>query len=198
MYVKISLSLWATRPWGGGSIYYYKTEQPTKPQHLLFGICCKSSRELPLPFPLLCPLLPFPSFPPSPFPPSLLFFLFLFFFEIESFYGILDGNVLCRPGWPISASWGLGLKRCVTARGWVFFIRTFILNIFNNVYNYVHIYAGRCWWKPNLSDPLGLELEVIVNCLIWMLGTELGSSGRAILTVYHWAILSTQSQGFFF
>lgn len=79
VYVKISLSLWATRPWGGGSIYYYKTEQPTKPQHLLFGICCKSSGELSLPFPFFAPfslslLFSFsPSFLPFPLPPSLPF-----------------------------------------------------------------------------------------------------------------------------
>lgn len=38
-----------------------------------------------------------------------------------------------------------------------------------------------------MSDPLELELEVVATCLVWVLGTEFGSSGRTAGTLNHWA-----------
>lgn len=34
--------------------------------------------------------------------------------------------------------------------------------------------------EPEASDPLELELQTAVGCLIWMLETELGSLARAV------------------
>lgn len=33
-----------------------------------------------------------------------------------------------------------------------------------------------------VSDVLELELQIVVSCLDWMLGTELGSSSKAVCT----------------
>lgn len=49
------------------------------------------------------------------------------------------------------------------------------------MYAYMWEYAPECWylWKPEASDPLELELQAAVIYLVWILGVELGSSGRA-------------------
>jgi hypothetical protein len=36
--------------------------------------------------------------------------------------------------------------------------------------------------------PLGMELEMVVSHLMWVLGTKLGSSGRAVSALNHPAI----------
>lgn len=48
------------------------------------------------------------------------------------------------------------------------------------VYKGVHMCAG-AFWRPEegASDPLKLELWVVISCLTWVLGSELGSSVRA-------------------
>lgn len=40
---------------------------------------------------------------------------------------------------------------------------------------YISIYL----WKPEASDPLELEFQAAVIYLVWILGVDLGSSGRA-------------------
>lgn len=38
------------------------------------------------------------------------------------------------------------------------------------------------------SEPLELELRPLVNCLIWVLGMEVGSSGVAVYILSHRAV----------
>jgi hypothetical protein len=37
-----------------------------------------------------------------------------------------------------------------------------------------------CLWRQRASDPLELELQAVVSCLMWVLETEPGSSARAV------------------
>ena len=39
---------------------------------------------------------------------------------------------------------------------------------------------ARWSWRPEALDPLELELHVFVRCPAWVLGTELGSSIKAV------------------
>lgn len=47
-----------------------------------------------------------------------------------------------------------------------------------SVYGYVYMHVVACKSQERGSDPLELELQEPVSCLIWMLGTEFISSGR--------------------
>lgn len=39
--------------------------------------------------------------------------------------------------------------------------------------------------QKNVLDPLELELQATVSCSMWLLGTELGSSQRAVNVLRH-------------
>ena len=39
--------------------------------------------------------------------------------------------------------------------------------------------------QKSVLDPLELEFQVVMSCPMWMLGTELGFSGRAPATLNH-------------
>lgn len=47
-----------------------------------------------------------------------------------------------------------------------------------------------CRNQERVSDPPELELQALVGCPIWVLGTELGSSTKAASTLNHWTISS--------
>lgn len=46
----------------------------------------------------------------------------------------------------------------------------------------------RCHWRPKALEPLELELETVVSCPVWVLGTKLKSYGRATSTLSFWVI----------
>ena len=46
---------------------------------------------------------------------------------------------------------------------------------------YVYIYVRVCASVPRDPPPPELELQVVVNCLIWVLRTELRSPGKAAI-----------------
>lgn len=46
--------------------------------------------------------------------------------------------------------------------------------------SYVHMSTGTWWGQKRVVDPRELRLEAIVSQLARMLGTELGSSARAV------------------
>lgn len=46
------------------------------------------------------------------------------------------------------------------------------------------------------SDPVELEFQVVVRGLRWMLGTELGFSGRAAKALKYWAIFPAKTSDF--
>lgn len=54
--------------------------------------------------------------------------------------------------------------------------------------HYVHVEAYR--GQRRVSDPLELELQVVVSCLRWMLGTEPMCSARAVSTLSHQVLSS--------
>lgn len=41
----------------------------------------------------------------------------------------------------------------------------------------------QCLWSLEAPDPQELELQAVVRCLLWMLGTELRASERAVCTL---------------
>lgn len=53
---------------------------------------------------------------------------------------------------------------------------------------WVYVYVCKCTWKPEASDPLQLELQMVVGRLTWVLGTEPEFSGRAASALSCWAI----------
>lgn len=55
-------------------------------------------------------------------------------------------------------------------------------------------YDFRCLQgRKRTSDPLELESQVVVSYLIWMLGSELKSSERAVNIHNHWTISPVSS-----
>lgn len=52
---------------------------------------------------------------------------------------------------------------------------------------YVHVSTGAHRGQKNCI-PLDLELQAIVNFVVWVLGVELKSSGRAVDALKCWAI----------
>lgn len=54
------------------------------------------------------------------------------------------------------------------------------------------------WWHKRASDPLELELQVVVGYLMWMLGSELPSVVRARARVLLPAKPSLQPQYYLF
>lgn len=53
-------------------------------------------------------------------------------------------------------------------------------------------------WRPEVLDPLGLELlQMVVSCLLWVLETELGGfSEKAASALKQWAISPGRSLHF--
>ena len=45
--------------------------------------------------------------------------------------------------------------------------------------NVCHMSADTCRGQKRASEPLELELQMVVSFLMWVLGTELKSSGQA-------------------
>jgi hypothetical protein len=72
--------------------------------------------------------------------------------------------------------WGVGCK--------VYFI-------FNYVYSFVsvcgdpYVNAGASGGQRRMSDSLELELQAVVRYLMWVMGTELRSSGRVVNALNH-------------
>ena len=46
------------------------------------------------------------------------------------------------------------------------------------VYMCIHKSAGASGAQRRNLNPLNVELQVVVSCLMWVLGTELGSLGK--------------------
>lgn len=55
---------------------------------------------------------------------------------------------------------------------------------------WVWVYAHECrhLWGPALSDTQDLELQVILSCTMWVLGSEFWSSAKAARVLKFWAI----------
>jgi hypothetical protein len=53
--------------------------------------------------------------------------------------------------------------------------------------------VGTCGDQKRVLDLLELELQVVMNHPIWVLGTKLGSPGRAARALKHPAMFSTLS-----
>lgn len=53
---------------------------------------------------------------------------------------------------------------------------------------------GVCRWKPEVLRSLGLDLQVLGSCLMWVLESKLGPSAGAAHTSNHWAIISPALQ----
>lgn len=52
--------------------------------------------------------------------------------------------------------------------------------------------AGECGFQKHAEDALELELQAIVSYLAWLLGTELGSSAKAVCAFNHHITLQHQ------
>lgn len=52
----------------------------------------------------------------------------------------------------------------------------------------VHVSTGAYGGWKTVSDPLKLDLLVVVSYLVWVLGTKLGPSAGAVSTLNHLAI----------
>ena len=44
----------------------------------------------------------------------------------------------------------------------------------------LYLISGAHRYQKRVSDPLELESQQVVNCLMWILGTELGSFAREV------------------
>ena len=52
------------------------------------------------------------------------------------------------------------------------------------IYVYMcHVHLGACQGQKMELEPWELELQVLVSCLIWVLGTEFSFYGRTASTV---------------
>ena len=57
----------------------------------------------------------------------------------------------------------------------------------------ITLHAPWLWrypWRPkeSIRDPVELELQAIMNCLMWVLGMEPKTPARAVSALKHWAI----------
>ena len=52
----------------------------------------------------------------------------------------------------------------------------------------MHMCMGASRGQKKLSDPLNLELQVIIGYLMWVLGIELWFSGRVVSVLSHGVI----------
>jgi hypothetical protein len=60
----------------------------------------------------------------------------------------------------------------------------FSLLYFMIIYVYMcHVHLGACQGQKMELEPWELELQVLVSCLIWVLGTEFSFYGRTASTV---------------
>lgn len=62
----------------------------------------------------------------------------------------------------------------------------------------LHLSTGVCVNHRRASEPLELELQVIMSCPMWVLGPELKSSGRAVCTLTAEPSLSPEPTNIFF
>lgn len=64
----------------------------------------------------------------------------------------------------------------------IFEVFSLFLNVCVHVCAHVSVSACECRspWRPELSDSLELKLQIVVSPLTWVLGTDLGSSGRSV------------------
>lgn len=53
------------------------------------------------------------------------------------------------------------------------------------------LWADACSGQKMGSDALELKLQLVVSCLMWVLGAEIGSSARTVSALNGWAISST-------
>jgi hypothetical protein len=51
-----------------------------------------------------------------------------------------------------------------------------------------HRCSGALGGQKRASDPLELELQAVVSCLVWVMGSELRPSGRAVSDLNHWVV----------
>jgi hypothetical protein len=54
--------------------------------------------------------------------------------------------------------------------------------------NVCHMYMGNHGGRKGTLDPLKLELQTVVSYLVWVLETELQSSGEPANARNHWVI----------
>ena len=72
---------------------------------------------------------------------------------------------------------------CVCARARVC-VRVCVY-IYLSIWEFMHVYAGALSCETGVSDPLELELEEVVSCLMWMLGTRLRFSSQTVCALSH-------------
>lgn len=53
------------------------------------------------------------------------------------------------------------------------------------MYGFLQVSKGACRGQKKVSDSLELEIDAIVNCLLWALGAKLWSPGRTVCTLDH-------------
>jgi hypothetical protein len=97
--------------------------------------------------------------------------------------------------WVLSCCYLLFLKVCVS-------VVCMCMNTYTHTHRHTHTctYIHKCQSQKRVSDPLELEFQVVVSCLIWLLRTELLSSypveeQYVLLTslVPHFAVLSFET-----
>lgn len=115
------------------------------------------------------------------------FIVFHFFFFL---YACVYSACMCL--WCMHVFVCMSLYMC---GGWRMMVEVFLNNspsyfwkvclFFNDVLVCVCVWIWacefRCPWRPEASDPLELELQTLVSCLLWVLGIELRSSARSML-----------------
>lgn len=69
----------------------------------------------------------------------------------------------------------------------LFYLKKFV---FGCAYVGVFAHEHRCLQKAELQVHLDLKLQVVDSCPMWVLGTELGLSARAIHTMTQWVVSS--------
>lgn len=78
---------------------------------------------------------------------------------------------------------------------WFFFKEIFYF-LFPPKWMYVHVNAGSWRGQKGVSDPLEQKIQVVVGCQTWLLGTDVRSSGRAVLGRNHWAAFPVSASTF--
>ena len=75
-----------------------------------------------------------------------------------------------------------------TIFNYIFPTSLIIFSYYMFVYMYVYIYHVPQWPEDwGTLDPLELELQAVVSCLMWLLRTKRRCSGKAIDTLHHGA-----------
>lgn len=104
---------------------------------------------------------------------------FLYLSPFRWFPIFIDLFMYVKPILPVQSLWKSAWRAFFKLYFYFIYVQVCLLT-----WDFVY-HVLKSYWRPGVSDPLKPDLQAIVSCLIWVLGSKLTYSARAMNTLHN-------------